>query len=324
MSNKVDISLNGQTKWSVCGPTILLVAGMVCLGLSTSSAQILYVTNGSPDSISEYNATTGTSIDPSFITGLGFGASVAVSGSDLYVAQSSNGSTIGEYNAVTGALMSSSFVSGLQDPEGMTVSGTNLFVTEAIGAVAEFNANTGVAEHTFSGDYINGVGATVYGNMLYATVNGGGGYVAEFNATTGIEVNPTFIAGSYYMTVSGTDLVAVSADGPSYIQEYNPTTGTAVGTSLGASYNYQTLAASGTDVYYTLSMDSYIGEVNTSSGGNNGLFAPDTSEPYSLAYSSLPAPAPVPEPGPSILVLAGFGGVMLTLVLRRLPPRRCC
>ncbi len=321
MSNRTEMSLNQQVKGSVHGAMMLLVASMLCFGSSTARAQILYVTNptlgSASEAVSEYNAATGALINPSFITGLGFSPTVAVSGSDVYVVQNYNGSTIGEYNAVTGALLNSSFVSGLQFPDGMIVSGTNLFVTEATGAVAEFNANTGVAEQTFSSDHINGVGATVYGNTLYADVNGGGGYVAEFNATTGALINPTFIAGNYFMTVSGTDLVVVAANKNSQIEELDPSTGAAVGNSLGESYDYQTIAASGTDVFYTFTMDSFIGEVNTVSGVDNFGFATDTNGPYSLAYSSLPAPAPVPEPGLTMLALCGLGAVVTAATVRR-------
>src|SRR4029450_11508444 len=83
----------------------------------------LVVTNRGNDTIGEYNATTGATINSSFISsGLNDPRGIALSGGDLFVTNAV-GNTIGEYNATTGATINSSFISsGLNVPVGIVVS----------------------------------------------------------------------------------------------------------------------------------------------------------------------------------------------------------
>jgi VPDSG-CTERM motif len=96
------------------------------LGLALSGGN-LYVgsfgtTQASNDSIGEYNATTGATINSALITGLNEPFGFALSGGNLFVDNSGN-STIGEYNATTGAAINKAFISsGLDSPEGIVVS----------------------------------------------------------------------------------------------------------------------------------------------------------------------------------------------------------
>ena len=66
-------------------------------------------------------------MNASLVSGLNGPTGIAVSGSDLFVANYSTG-TIGEYTT-SGATVNASLVSGLNDPYGIAVSGSNLFVT---------------------------------------------------------------------------------------------------------------------------------------------------------------------------------------------------
>jgi WD40 repeat protein len=76
---------------------------------------------GSADSsgtIGEYNASTGATINASFITGLSTPYQIARVGTKLFVTNSAAG-TVGEYDAETGVVINASFISGLTDPVGL-------------------------------------------------------------------------------------------------------------------------------------------------------------------------------------------------------------
>ena len=68
-------------------------------------------------------------MNASLVSGLSVPAGIAVSGSNLFVANTGNG-TIGEYTT-SGGVVNASLVSGLNDPVGIAVSGSNLFVVNA-------------------------------------------------------------------------------------------------------------------------------------------------------------------------------------------------
>ena len=102
----------------------------------------MFVTNSVAGTVGEYT-TSGATVNASLITGLDDPAGIAVSGGDLFVAET-NIDAISEYNATTGGLINFAFVTGLSGPAGIAVSGGDLFVTSLNqGTVGEFNATTG-------------------------------------------------------------------------------------------------------------------------------------------------------------------------------------
>ena len=98
----------------------------LCGIAGTAKAQI-FVTNLVNNTIGEYNATTGATINSSFIfSGLNSPQGIAISGGNLFVTNFLN-STIGEYNATTGATINSSFISsGLNRPFGIVVTSASV------------------------------------------------------------------------------------------------------------------------------------------------------------------------------------------------------
>ena len=86
-----------------------------CKSLTSRQSTRLQITT-----VGEYNATTGTAINPSFITGLSEPSYLALSGNDLFVTNLSGG-TVGEYNATTGAVINASFLAALDYPQGLAV-----------------------------------------------------------------------------------------------------------------------------------------------------------------------------------------------------------
>ncbi len=104
-------------------------------GLSTPahvavSDGYLFVANAGNGTIGKYT-TSGATVNASLISGLNFPYGIAVSGTDLFVTNNSNGSagtgTIGKYTT-SGATVNASLISGLTDPTAIAVSGGNLFV----------------------------------------------------------------------------------------------------------------------------------------------------------------------------------------------------
>jgi hypothetical protein len=90
--------------------------------------------------------TSGATVNPALISGSlidPFG--IAVSGSDLFVANELNG-TIGEYTT-SGATVNAALISGLDDPLGVAVSGSDLFVINFAGDT--------IGEYTTAGATVN-------------------------------------------------------------------------------------------------------------------------------------------------------------------------
>lgn len=80
----------------------------------TISGNDLFIATSST-TIGEYNATTGALITGTFITGLDNPLGMAISGTDIYVANTNSGS-IGEYSLATGAPVNPDFITGLNSP----------------------------------------------------------------------------------------------------------------------------------------------------------------------------------------------------------------
>jgi hypothetical protein len=99
-----------------------------------------------------FDASTGASINDSFITGLDQPASISIAGGYLYVA-SSNSGTVGKYDAATGAVVNNSLLSGLGPVRSFGLLGNDLYVVNA-STVGKYDATTGAAINaSFVTDY---------------------------------------------------------------------------------------------------------------------------------------------------------------------------
>ena len=258
----------------------------------TARGQI-FETNGGNNTIGEYNATTGATVNASLVSaGLNGPAGIAVSGGNLFVANENTG-TIGEYNATTGATVNSALISGLDQPQGIAVSGGNLFVAnEGDGTIGEYNATTGT---TVNSALISGLGfpfgiAVSGGNLFVVS----GNTIGEYNATTGATVNSALISGlnnPWGIAVSGGDLFVTNTFGYT-IGEYT-TSGATVNSALISGLNYPTgIAVSGGNLFVVC--NGTIGEYNATTGATvnaslvSGLNVPD--------YIAVVTPTPTPTP----------------------------
>lgn len=134
------------------------------MAISGGNLFVSSVRFGPHDTVGEYSL-TGAPINPALISfSNGFASALAVSGSNIYVRNSTNQEergvdTIAEYTS-SGALVNPAFISGLTDPFAIAISGSDIFVGEA---------NLGspkVGKYTLSGEpidasLITGVGPAI-------------------------------------------------------------------------------------------------------------------------------------------------------------------
>ena len=175
----------------------------------------LFVVDNTSGVISQYNASTGASINSNFVVSGQNGAvlsssyGLAVSGNDLFVANLGN-STIGEYNLSTGATVNSSFITtNIDEPAGLLVANGNLYVANyGTGAITAYNATTGLQVPTFSATTPDGslFGLATDGTTLYATNQGSN--VNEFNLLTGTSTSSIGTSGRFTtgLAISGNNL----------------------------------------------------------------------------------------------------------------------
>jgi hypothetical protein len=218
--------------------------------------------------VGEYTigSTPGTiaSSSPALVTGLFEPNALAISGSNLFVADVGQ-DTVGEYST-SGLVENASLVQSYY-PEGIAVQGNNLFMLRGQGDMYEYGVSNATVTST---TYLTGVhvGQTasaleIVGSTMYVAQYGDGnltGVISEFD-TSGNPINSQFI----------TDL-----DGP------------------------VSIANAGTDLFVVNSTASVVGEYTTSGMTiSHGLEGPELDHPYGIAAIS-----PEPASGMILLVSA--------------------
>jgi len=288
-----------------CAVAILFAAAEILTVPETTRGGTLFETNYAGDgsgsgTIGEYT-TSGTPVNASLITGLTGPSGIAVSGSNLFVANFGN-ATIGEYTT-SGTTVNASLITGLVEPSGIAVSGSNLFISYLVGT-------GGISEYTTSGTTVNvplitglgePFGIAMSGSDLFV-VNGAGGTIGEYT-TSGTPVNPSLITGLSTPTgiaVSGSNLF-IANYGSGTIGEYT-TSGTPVKVPLitGLSGPHG-IAVDGPLLYVANLISGTIGEYTTSGTTVNASLVSGLSGPNGIAV--VPEPAmpmswvPVGNPG---------------------------
>jgi WD40 repeat protein len=98
--------------------------GPVATGIAINNNDI-YAANFIGGTIGRYNATDGTVINASFISGVAGVSGLAIDAGNLYVAA---GQTISKYDLATGSLLDPALFSGLNQATGLAISNNNLYV----------------------------------------------------------------------------------------------------------------------------------------------------------------------------------------------------
>ena len=200
-------------EYTTSGATVngSLISGLFGADDVAISGTSLFVTK--IGGVAEYT-TSGTTVNASLITGLtNLPASIAISGTNLFIVYQGQIGSIGEYTT-SGATVNASLISGLSFPGAMAISGTNLFVL-VLGNVAEYTTSGALVNASFISSGTNGAafGITLWGTNLFVGFNpglgspAGQGSVGEYT-TSGALISSTPISGL------NTPVAMVLADGP--------------------------------------------------------------------------------------------------------------
>ena len=130
-----------------------LVLLAIVASTGAARADEIFVTNIDvpPNFVSTIGAytTSGATVNPALISGLNTPLGIAVSGSNLFVANQNSG-TVGEYTT-SGDTVNPALISGLDFPRGIAISGSDLFVVKA-DLLPGFGT---IGQYTTSGDPVN-------------------------------------------------------------------------------------------------------------------------------------------------------------------------
>jgi hypothetical protein len=206
----------------------------------------LYVSNGGVNAQGgpvntegEYNATTGATINSTFINGQGLNAPSGLAfygNNNLFVVSTP---VVGQYNATTGATINPLFVNhqGLVLPIGIALDGNNHMFVANFGndTVGEYNATTGA---TINATFVNGQGLDdptwiALDGLGHLLVNNFGsnptnGAIGEYDAVTGATINANFIGplpSPGGIALDGNNHLFVSFPNTNTVAEYNAATG---------------------------------------------------------------------------------------------------
>jgi hypothetical protein len=287
----------------------------------TARGQDIFVSNSSTGTIGEYT-TSGATVNASLISGLNAPAGIAVSGSNLFIANFASGitpadnGTVGEYTT-SGATVNASLISGLNGPTGIAVSGSDLLVGDY------FNAGFGgppdfvgqIGDYTTSGSTVNPqllvagspTNFAVLGSDLYKII---GSSIGEYT-TSGATVNASLVTGLNFgndpfdITVSGSDIfVTYFASGT--IGEYT-TSGATVNASLITGLDDPTdLVVSGSDIFVSNYGSGTVGEYTTSGSTVNASLITGLNDPIGITVSDSSVPDAGSTSGLMFLSLAGL------------------
>lgn len=243
-----------------------IVMLVLCWALSSTTYGQIYVTNYGIGTVSQYDATTGATLNASFITGLASPEGIALYGGSLFIGDRTLG-RIGKYDANTGSAINNSFIGGLDFPMGIAVSDGNLFVATSSG-IYKYNASTGALLASITIGASSASYIAVGDGFLFAERQG---MIAKYNSATLTTVSTSFITGLTQpagIALSGGTLY-VTNYGNNTIGKYDASTGAAVNATFitgGALSQPAPLAFSGGNLYVVNQGNSTLGVYNATTG----------------------------------------------------------
>jgi hypothetical protein len=295
---------------------VLVVVALIMCAVPRTTLGNLFVLNlNNIGTIGEYT-NSGTPVNPTLITGLGFVSSIAVSDGFVYVARSDG--TIGKYTT-SGVTINASLISGLNDPTHIAVSGADLYVAE--------EGNDRVGKYTTSGATVNAslitgleffnISLALSGtNLFVGDATGRVGRYTTSGATVDASLIPHLVTDTLFdIAASGSSLfVSHTIMENTVVSKYN-LDGTVINPVL-IPRQIDHLAISGTDLF-TIPTESHAVSKYTTSGMVvaepliTGLIGP--------SGIAVDGPATVPETLSSLwfgLTIAGLLGLSQHLRLR--------
>ena len=293
----------------------LVLSVGAALSPTTARGQAIYVANEGNGTVGEYT-TSGGVVNPSLVSGLTYNFGVAVSGSNLFVANGGGSGTISQYTT-SGAVVNPALVTGLNNPYGVAVYGSNLFV---VNFAQPYLSNGTVGEYTTSGAVVNpslvsGLyapqGIAVAGSNVFVA-DPPNGTIGEYT-TSGAVVNPSLISGldyPYGIAVSGSNLFITTDNNT--VAEYT-TSGTVVNPSLISGLNYpHGIAVSGSNLFVANTNAGTIGEYTTSGAVLNPSLISGLNNPYFIAVS-VPSTVALTAVSNATIITGGTGSLSATV-----------
>src|SRR5580698_5145783 len=217
---------------SVWGQIATLITGAIALMAFCQNAdgEVVLITNTYTGVVTENDATSGASINASFISGIPGLQGINIDGSTLLLTSTTN-NTVRTFNANTGAVINSAFIftSAGITPTSLSLSGNNLFVSyEGPGYVGEYNATTGAKEaNPFFYEDINGsypIFTADAGGILYVSYQDLGLVNAVSDTTGALLFSVSGLGAPQGVAVSGSTLY-VSDRTNNRISTFDATTG---------------------------------------------------------------------------------------------------
>lgn len=159
------------------------------------SGNFLYITEHGSGVVAKYT-TSGQLINPALVSGLSLPAGIAVTGNDLFVANSAGPTpttAVGEYT-IYGQTVNPALITDIENPVGVATDGNYVYVTAFSAAFVGKYSLTGSGSLTFIGGVGNpgGLALDGQGNIYVSGING----VGKFSTASGFG-NPNFISGGY-------------------------------------------------------------------------------------------------------------------------------
>lgn len=161
------------------------------------SGNNLFLASQQGQKIGLYDATTGATLNASFISGVYNPTYLALDGNGrLFV--TNNNSEVSVFNAATGAPVSPHFITGLSGPMGLALDANNrLYVASVNGnSVGVYDATTGALINSSLIAGLNSPRALAIdpaGNLYVSSFASGTYRVGVYNALTGAALNPTLL-----------------------------------------------------------------------------------------------------------------------------------
>jgi hypothetical protein len=303
-------------------PRLAFVAlAVACVGAATGvDGGQIFVSDWSSGKVGEWT-TSGSSTNPSLITGLSEPNGIAASGGYLYVVNK-QANTIGKYT-MAGQVVDASFITGLSGPTQLIASGTSLYVMNT--------SNTTIGKYSTAGQTVSSAFITLTQSFPYSMALSGtslfvvaqsqgshshsNSFVVQYSASNGtflgdvISEVPGSAPGFYGLAASETSLYLSFYYTIGYISEYT-TAGSLVNAKLIDNLNApQNLVLSETDLYVLEIGSNRIGQYTTSGQTVNAALVTGLSDPQNLAV--------VPEPSTYAMALAGLACGGYSLFRRR-------
>ena len=195
-------------------PSAPLMRGV--LALDGNNHLFVSENGGNYNIVGKYDATTGATINASFIqdldspVGLNNPRGVAVDNKNHLFVSNSNANTVGEYDATTGATINAAFIKsqgqGLHDPQVLLLDGLNHLLVGDNYDTATVGMYDATTRTTINAAFVPGLYGGTWAlaldgsNHLFVANNNTVNGVGEYDATTGATINEHFITGPHYIT----------------------------------------------------------------------------------------------------------------------------